>query len=167
MAIKRILVPVDFSDGALQALDYAAGLARPSGAELVVLFVVEPVYYATPADMYGASTNLSMLLEEQQRIGREQLARLARRLEKRKLKSRTVLETGVPYQVITDTASKQKADLIVMATHGRTGLSHLLMGSVAERVVRTAVCPVLTVRGYDKSAARPSRRAAASKKRRR
>ena len=148
MPIKKILVPTDFSERALQALDYAIDLARLLRAELVVLFVVEPPHYASPADLYGASANLSMLFEEQQRMGQEQLARLARRLKSRRLKIETVLETGVPYQAITETAQALKADLIVMATHGRTGLSHILMGSVAERVVRSAACPVLTVRSY-------------------
>jgi nucleotide-binding universal stress UspA family protein len=144
MRIKRILVPVDFSDNSLQALDYATQLAKPFKAEILVFFVVEPVYYATPADMYGPSANLSMLLDEQRRIGREQLARLSKKLEKRGLKIRTAMQTGTPYQAIVDAAKKLKADLIVMATHGRTGLSHLLMGSVTEKVVRSAACPVLT-----------------------
>lgn len=147
MAIKRILVPTDFSNGSLQALEYAIDLAQSCKAELIVLFVVEPVYYATPADLYGASANLTMLLEEQQRIGREQLARLGKRLSQRRVRFRTLLETGTPHQRITGTAAKLKADLIVMATHGRTGLSHVLLGSVAEKVVRTAACPVLTLRG--------------------
>jgi universal stress protein A len=146
MAIKKILVPVDFSDGSLQALDYAVALGRPFQAELLILFVVEPVYYATPADLYGASANLSMLLEEQRRVGERQLAELGRRLEKEKVRFRTFLDSGVPYQKITDRAQRLGADLIVMATHGRTGLSHLLLGSVAEKVVRSAHCPVLTVR---------------------
>jgi len=148
MILKRILVPVDFSGGSLEALEYAVALAAPFDAELVVLFVVEPVYYATPADLYGPSANLGMLLEEQQRFGREQLARLQADLAKRKVSTTTLLQTGTPYQQIVDTANRKKVDLIVMATHGRTGLSHLLLGSVAEKVVRSSACPVLTVRGY-------------------
>ncbi len=147
MTIKRILVPIDFSDTSLWALDYAIEFGKPFRPEVVVLFVVEPVYYATPAELYGPATNVSALLDEQRRIGAEQLARLARDLKKRRVKSRALLQTGTPYQVIVDTAKRVKADLIVMATHGRTGLSHMLLGSVAERVVRGAVCPVLTVRG--------------------
>ncbi|MBI4517411.1 MAG: universal stress protein [Deltaproteobacteria bacterium] len=153
--IKRILVPVDFSDTALQALDYAIEFGKPFRPELVVLFVVEPVYYATPADLYGPAANLSMLLDEQRRIGKEQLLRLAAELEKRGVNARTVLQTGTPFQVIVDTAERLKADLIVMATHGRTGLSHVLLGSVAERVVRSAACPVVTVRGYKPAKRKP------------
>lgn len=148
MLIKQILVPVDFSPVSLQALDYAVELARPFQAGLVVLHVVEPIYYATPADLYGPSANLSMLLDEQQKAAQEQLAVLATRLAEHQVKSETCVEPGVPYQVIVDTAARRRVDLIVMATHGRTGLSHLLLGSVAERVVRSAACPVLTVRGF-------------------
>jgi nucleotide-binding universal stress UspA family protein len=145
--IKRILVPVDFSDTSLHALDYAIEFGKPFKAALTVLFVVEPVYYATPADLYGPAADLGALLEEQRRIGKEQLARLAADLKKRRVPAQTVLQTGTAYQVITDAARKVKADLIVLGTHGRTGFTHLLLGSVAERVVRTAPCPVITVRG--------------------
>lgn len=151
MPLKKILVPLDFSDGSLQALDYAIDLGRPVGAQLTCLYVVEPVYYATAADIYGSSTNLSALFEEQQRIGREQLASLGQRLERRKVKWRAVLACGVPYQIIREQATELNADLIVMSTHGRTGVSHLLIGSVTEKVVRSAPCPVLTIRMQEPS----------------
>ena len=146
MAIKRVLVPVDFSAPSLQALDYAVDFARPLDAEIVVLFVVEPIYSVTPGDLYAPSSELTVLMQEQRRQGREQLVETEARLKKRYPKVRTVLEDGLAYQAIVAAADKLKADLIVMATHGRTGLSHLFMGSVAEKVVRTAGCPVLTVR---------------------
>ena len=154
--IKRILVPVDFSDTSLQALEYAIEFGKPLKAEIVVVFVVEPVYFTAPTELYAPAANVGMLLDEQRRIGREQLTRLAAGLQKRRINARTVLQTGTAYQVITDTAKRLKVDLIVMATHGRTGLSHVLLGSVAERVVRTAQCPVLTVRGGKRS--RPKRK---------
>ena len=136
VTIRQILVPVDFSAASLQALDYAVELATPFGAALTVLFVVEPLYTAG---------DFGVLLEEQQRVGNAELARLAARLEERGVTCRTLLGRGRPYQVIGDEARRCKADLIVMATHGRTGLSHLVMGSVAARVVRSAACPVLTL----------------------
>jgi nucleotide-binding universal stress UspA family protein len=116
---------------------------------LTVLFVVEPIYFATPGDLYGTSANLGMLLEEQRRTAREELKKLDDRLKKRGINVKTVLGAGVPHEVIVETAKARKAELIVMATHGRSGLSHLLMGSVAEKVVRSAGCPVLTVRAGD------------------
>jgi nucleotide-binding universal stress UspA family protein len=162
MAFKRILVPVDFSEDSLSALAYAGDLARTSNAELQVLYVVEPVYYAAPADMYATSANLGMLLDEQRRGGKEQLARIATSLKKKGRRVRTFLKTGSPAQEIVDTAKRQRADLIVVSTHGRTGLAHMLMGSVAEKVVRTATCPVLTVR---RSALKTSKKKRAAKSR--
>jgi universal stress protein A len=146
MAIRRILVPVDFSEDAINALAYARDFADRFGAELIILHVVEPIYYATPADMYVTSPNLSLLLDEQRKAATQQLARLAANLQQKGVRHRTVLKTGVPAQVIVDSAHRPGADLIVMSTHGRTGLAHILMGSVAEKVVRHADCPVLTVR---------------------
>jgi universal stress protein A len=145
MKLTRILVPTDLSEPSLRALDYAIAFAKPFGAEVVVLFVVEPIVYATPSDIYGASADLSMVLREQERSGRDQLKRLEQRYRRRVAKLRTVLQTGTPYAAITGAAKKLKADMIIMSTHGRTGLSHLFLGSVAEKVVRTAECPVLTV----------------------
>jgi universal stress protein A len=146
MAIKRILIPVDFSDDSLKAMAYAREFSKPFAAELCVLYVVEPIYYATPADMYATSSNIATLIEEQRRVGAQMLARINADLKKKGARVRTLQKTGSAAQCIVDTAKSLKADLIVMGTHGRTGLVHMLMGSVAEKVVRTASCPVLTVR---------------------
>jgi universal stress protein A len=146
MAIKRVLVPVDFSGDSLNALAYARDLVKPFNAEVVLVHVVEPIYYAAPADMYMTSPNLASIIDEQQRLAAQQLERIAGNLEKKGHRVRTVLKTGSPAQVIIDTAQRTGTDLIVMATHGHTGLAHLFMGSVAEKVVRAAACPVLTVR---------------------
>lgn len=148
MAIKNILVPVDFSEPSLRALDYAVGLAKPTRARLTVLYVVEPIAYASPADLYaGVATQLGDLITEQRRGSRKKLGEIQEKLAKKGIKSDVVLREGLAHQEIVATAAKAKADMIVLATHGRTGLSHLLMGSVAERVVRTAPCPVLSLRG--------------------
>jgi universal stress protein A len=136
MTIRQILVPVDLSKPSIQALDYAVDLAAFFKAKLLIVFVAEPLYYAG---------DLGLLVEEQQRLGREQLTRLEERVRKRGRTCETFLLRGTPYQVISEEARRRGADLIVMGTHGRTGLSHLVMGSVADRVVRIAPCPVLTV----------------------
>jgi nucleotide-binding universal stress UspA family protein len=147
MKIKRILVPVDFSKHSLKALDYAADFAKAFEAELHVLFVLEPIAYATPADFYaGMATQISDLITEQRRSATRRLAQLQTTLGKKGITAKPVLRSGIAYQEIIDAAKKLKADLIIHATHGRTGLSHLVMGSVAERVVRAAPCPVLTLR---------------------
>jgi len=146
MQIKKVLVPVDFSKDSLRAAEYAKNFAAPFGAQLVLLHVIEPIYYASPADMYAASPNLALLIEEQRKAAQAQLEQLAQKLSGQGAKVQTLLKSGSPPQVLADTAKRIKADLIVMATHGRTGLAHVLLGSVAERVVRLATCPVLTVR---------------------
>lgn len=146
MRLKRILVPTDFSEISLQALEYAIELGKPFKASIVLLHASEPIYFATPGTLYAPSGNVVMLLREQRRIAQEHLAHLARALEKRRIPIQTMLASGSPHQVIVGAAKKVGADLIVMSTHGRGGFSHLFMGSVAEKVVRSASCPVLTVR---------------------
>lgn len=147
MKIQKILVPVDFSRHSLKALAYAVDFAAPLSAEVTVLHVVEPIAYATPADLYaGMATQLGNLLAEQRRSARQQLDELAAKYAKRKVSLHIHLRDGVAYREIVDAARQLGSDLIVQATHGRTGLAHVLLGSVAERVVRTAECAVLTIR---------------------
>ena len=157
---RRILVPVDFSNPSLRALDYAVEFGRTLQAELLLLHVVEPIDYSLVGDPYGVGFDASIVYQELERVGREQLSRLAARLRARRVAVRTLLGVGPAHRVIVDTAKKQRADVVIMSTHGRTGLPHLVMGSVAERVVRNAACPVLTVRGHTGGVrARPQRRA--------
>ncbi|MGH7789194.1 MAG: universal stress protein [Candidatus Binatia bacterium] len=158
MKIKRILVPVDFSAPSQEALEYAAELAKPFSAELVALFVIEPIYYAGTDYAALSAGSLAGLVDEQRRSARAELERLEKAWRKRRLTLRTVTQTGTPYRVIVDSAKRLKADLIVMATHGRTGMSHLLMGSVSERVVRSAACPVLTLHAGPRRRRAPARR---------
>jgi nucleotide-binding universal stress UspA family protein len=159
--IKRILIPVDFSDPSLRAVDYAAELARRRRPKprLIVLHVVEPVYYPAVGEMYGVGLDLGSVYDEIERAARTRVASLARSLRRRGVTARGLTCLGTAAQAIVDTAAKLKADLIVLSTHGRTGLSHVVMGSVAERVVRTAPCAVVTVR-----AAARSRRATAARR---
>jgi nucleotide-binding universal stress UspA family protein len=161
MKIKRLLVPLDFSANSSHALDYAADFAKTFKAELLVLHVVEPIYYAVPDFTGGAAAAMAGVLDEQRHGARAQLLQIERRYAKRRIKLRILLQSGSAYQAIVDTARRLKADMIVMTTHGRTGMSHLLMGSVAERVVRSATCPVLTLR-----AGKMPRRSAPKKRKR-
>jgi nucleotide-binding universal stress UspA family protein len=142
LAIQSILVPIDFSPESLKALDYAIPFARQLGAKITVLHVVEPV--ATPDFAYYP------LMMENDKI----IAAAKHRLEQltasgkvdASLVERTLVHNGAAFHEITKAAETLKADLIVIATHGYTGLSHVLLGSTAERVVRHARCPVLVVR---------------------
>jgi nucleotide-binding universal stress UspA family protein len=151
----RILVPHDFSESADAALELAVDLAAAQGARLDVLHVVEPFH--PPPEVVA-------WLRDEQQIG-PHLKRLeevvAARVGRRRVPFQCKVVVGYPVDAILEAA--RDADLIVMATLGRTGLPHLLIGSVAERVVRHATQPVLTLRagGPARSAARRSRRARA------
>lgn len=114
-------------------------------AELVAIHAVQPLYFAAAGGMYGVGYEAGALYRELQEAARKQLVELGTALRSRRVALRTRLGVGPAHQVIADAAKRERADLIIMSTHGRTGLSHAVMGSVAERVVRTAPCPVLTV----------------------
>lgn len=150
--IKTILVPVDFSSNAARALEYAHTLATRFGASLHVIHVCEVPSLATGSmDAYAiAYSNWS------QQLGDEAERELLKVLPK--LAGVTVTTEvlfGNPARAIVTDATNRGVDLIVMGTHGRGPLMHALMGNVAERVVRTAPCPVLTVREpHDAAAAR-------------
>lgn len=140
--LKRVLVPTDFSAGSRRALDHARSLARRDGAKLLLVHVVMPA--TSPDLIYGSSvwdqTKINRAAEVAMQNWRKETG-LARN---RNVKTRVCV--GVPWREINNTAREFKADMIVIATHGRTGLSHYLLGSTAEQVVRHAVCPVLVVR---------------------
>ncbi len=142
MKFRRILAPTDFSSLSERGVAEAASLARSLGAEVVLLHVVEPAVMA--GDLYGASA-MATVMEELQNSARQALARSVAKIKKSGQRCRGVLANGGAATTIVDTAARLRIDLIVLATHGRSGLSHFLLGSVAERVVRTAACPVLTV----------------------
>jgi len=140
--VRRILAPTDFSEISDHAVRDAAGLARRLGAELILLHAVEPLLLAGDLDGSSAVATVLTSIEDG---ARKSLARRLQRLKKAGLRCRSVHATGMAATTIADAADKLRADLVVMATHGRTGVSHLFLGSVAERVVRTAHRPVLTV----------------------
>jgi nucleotide-binding universal stress UspA family protein len=143
----RILVPIDFSEASLRALDHAAALSTRLNGELMVLHAVEPIFYPVAGTVYGVNFDIGNVYEQVERSAREQLTRLAGTLRARRVEAKMLLCSGSAAAAIVAHAKKLKVDLIVIATHGRTGLSHLLLGSVAERVLRSAPCPVLTVSG--------------------
>ena len=144
--ITRVLVPTDFSAASDAALTYARSLARQFGASIHLVHVFEDPF--TSGAFVGDGT-VMMPLDLRQTLegaAREQLtARHAEHVGTLPLSS-TDLLMGSPARRIVEHAKETNADLIVMGTHGRGGLEHLLLGSVAEKVIRTASCPVLTVR---------------------
>ncbi|TAK10397.1 MAG: universal stress protein [Candidatus Manganitrophaceae bacterium] len=138
--ISRILVPTDFSDCSTEALEYAVSLAKPLQADLILAHVIEPFPYSGVDGM--AFINFEeRLIPEAQAL----LDKTSRRLSGEKLSVETHLTSGIPSHEIVNLAEREGADLIVMGPHGRTGINHLMAGSVAEKVVRLSPCPVLTV----------------------
>jgi nucleotide-binding universal stress UspA family protein len=145
MTITRILVPTDFSGDAEAAFRYALDLAKPFGAIVELLHVVED---PLAAGMWSAEFYTAEIAGLNVNLVKDAESRLRGIVGDAKAPIRLVSEvrTGPAFATILDTAREHHTDLIVMGTKGRTGLAHLLMGSVAERVVRLAPCPVLTVR---------------------
>ena len=146
--LENILVPVDFSECSGAALEYALFLARSFDAAVDVLHVWEaPQYLGMEVMVQGPGGMGQSLAQFVQAHAQKELDHLLASLEPQgNVVVRSHLETGEPHDVIIRMAEALEADLLVVGTHGRRGISHLLMGSVAERVVRRAPCPVLTVR---------------------
>jgi nucleotide-binding universal stress UspA family protein len=144
MTAQHILVPTDFSEHADYALDYAIELAKVLQAHLTVLHVfhLSPLALGEAPPAVLADTLAAMEANVQ-----HQTQMALARVQEAGLQGDSAIVEGIPFQVIINTAESMDVDLIVMGTHGRTGLTHALMGSVAEKVVRLAPCPVLVTRG--------------------
>jgi nucleotide-binding universal stress UspA family protein len=152
--IRKILVPLDFSPPSDQALAYARALAADSGASLHVLHVVEDRLLSGPWPNEVYLGELPKLRATLIGDAEERLRECAKLVEAEGVQVTCEVAIGGPTHTIVDAAATSDIDLIVMGTHGRTGLTHLLIGSVAERVIRHAPCPVLVVRER-KAADRP------------
>ena len=145
MKIQNILVATDFSETSDSALDYGRTLARTFGGRLHVLHVVENSLMWSGTD--GIAYDFALVQEEIEEAARKKLATMVGPPEGQDTSTTTLVRAGTsPAFAIVDYAKEAKIDLIVMGTHGRGFVGHLLMGSVAERVVRIAPCPVLTLR---------------------
>jgi universal stress protein A len=141
--IERILVPVDFSIHSMRALEYAGFLAQRFDAKVDVLHVWKPSEYAGDEMVLLTRSEPEITLSTFLRNHADrQLAEFLKGLPH----SDRMLESGDPATTIARVATERQYDLVVLATHGRTGLSHLMMGSVAEKVVRLCPCPVVTCR---------------------
>ena len=151
--IKKVLCPIDCSEGSRAALDYASFVAQHFGAELHVVHVWHVAQHVRPdlsvwMEAHGQQP-ISTVIEAEARAQTERFIATLKPEIARTLKVHVV--EGEPSSTITDMAARDSMDLIVMGTHGRSGLAHLAIGSVTEKVVRHAHCPVLTVRIPKKS----------------
>ncbi len=141
--LRTLVVPMDFSAHARRALDLARGLAERAGPSHLILATA----YFIPIELeaLGVPDEPRVLRELETRAARD-LEQLLTGLQDAGVSSEFVTQRGAPASVILELARAKHADLIVMGTHGRTGIEHALLGSVAERVVREAPCPVLCVK---------------------
>ncbi|MBB5021476.1 universal stress protein [Desulfurispira natronophila] len=140
---KRILAPVDMSDFSLQALKYAVEVAQKYGAELTVFSVVNGSFYT---NTFMNVLDLDNIVASVHKQVEENLKEVVKTYENSGVKMGVVVEEGNPYLAICEYAEKHNTDLIVMASHGYSGLDSILIGSVTEKVVRKASCPVLTLK---------------------
>jgi nucleotide-binding universal stress UspA family protein len=143
--IRSILAPTDFSEHAAKAVKYACLLAERLGAELHLLHVLSDIVPAGPDPMLTPVLPPEFYVETRQQ-SEQALGKVLEPDWGRPAAVKTCVTWGEPVEEIVTYASEHPIDLIVVATHGRTGLSHVLLGSVAERIVREAPCPVLTIR---------------------
>ena len=144
LEIKKVLVPIDFSDYSKSSLRYAVNFAKQFNAEIYLIYVLEPVIY--PPDFSMGQIAIPSINAEWDERAREELENLAKTEIPEGVNVKTILKNGKPFLEIIDTASEENIDLIIIATHGHSGVEHILFGSTAEKVVRKAPCPVLTLR---------------------
>ncbi|MEN6616207.1 MAG: universal stress protein [Syntrophorhabdus sp.] len=140
---KKILCPVDFSKFTPQIVAYAADLAKKYGSELHMLHVIPNLTYFTPYESFLTPENLVAIEKNIQDEVNSDFAKLLKTMD---VKVKTATREGTPFVEIIDYAKTEGIDLIVMGTHGRSGIEHILIGNVAEKVVRKSPCPVLTIR---------------------
>jgi nucleotide-binding universal stress UspA family protein len=144
MEYRTILFPTDFSQGARAAMDYALSLARDYKAKLILLYVIQDI---SIAEWYiPSSLSAADLVSDMQKGAEKEMEKWAAEARGAVADVEALVVRGVPFVEIVRTAKDRKADLLVIGTHGRTGIDHMLFGSTAEKVVRKSPCPVLTVR---------------------
>ncbi len=142
--IKKILVPIDFSDYSKNALKYAVQFSKNFSAKIYLVYVVEPVIY--PADFSMGQVAIPSMDIDLHERAEEELKNLAQNFISADIEVETLIKSGKPFVEINETAREKDVDLIIIATHGHSGVEHILFGSTAEKVVRKAPCPVLTLR---------------------
>ncbi len=151
LGIQHILVPIDFSEHSKNALQYAIPYAVQFKARLDLLYVVEPTIY--PADFSFGQVGFPNIEEELRKRGSEELDALLQKEIQGRVNASASVRTGKPFYEINEYARENGVDLIIIATHGHTGVEHILFGSTVEKVVRKAPCPVLVVRDSSSPAA--------------
>lgn len=148
LPVKRILVPVDFSECSIFALRYAANLARQADASILLVYVATSLI--APPEMEFVQLDTKKFREEVEKHATAKLTSLARSTVPGTVRVTPIVRHGSAWERICKVAKERRADLIVVGSHGYTGFKHLILGSTAEKVVRSAGCPVLVVRDRER-----------------
>ncbi len=149
MAIpKRILVATDFSEASEAALDYAVDLAKAIGAKIVVLHAYELPVYGFPDGALIATADMAATIMNGAQAG---VAAMCESRASRGVELSQVVRQGIVWEEVESVADEMSVELVVVGTHGRTGIAHALLGSVAEKIIRTSTRAVLTVHGPKKA----------------
>ena len=146
--INKVLVPIDFSDYSKDALIYSINFIKCFKAELILIYVIEPVIY--PPDFSATQITIPPTDSELTKNADDGLAKLIKNEIPSEIKARKIRKTGKPFIEIVETVNEENIDLIIISSHGRTGSEKILFGSTAEKVVKKAPCPVLTLRNPQK-----------------
>lgn len=145
--LKRILCPLDLSDYSLHALNYAISLVKQYSGELFLIYVLEDII--PPIDFGWVQTSIPEIEEGRTERAQKALEEVIKKFKSEKIKITPAVRRGKPFEQIIKFAREFEIDLIVIATHGRTGTKHVLFGSTTERVIRKSPCPVLSIRHPD------------------
>lgn len=145
---NKILCPVDFSEFTDQILNYAVTIAKRFDSELHLIHVIPNLNYFTPYESFLTPENLVAIERNIEGEVEKDFDKITKKID---LPFKRIIKTGVTFVEIIDYIKEHGVDLVVMGTHGRSGIEHILIGSVAEKVVRKSPCPVLTVRPKDKA----------------
>ncbi|MCK6604430.1 MAG: universal stress protein [Ignavibacteriaceae bacterium] len=141
---KKILVPIDFSDFSKNAFKYSLSFAKQHNAAITLVYVMEPVFY--PPDLSLGQITLPAVDLDMEGKAREELEKVADLARNEGVAAATIIKMGKPFVEIIDTAREEDSDLIIISTHGHSGMEQILFGSTADKVVRKAPCPVLVIR---------------------
>jgi universal stress protein A len=140
---KKILCPVDFSEFTDEILEYAVNIAQKYNSELHLIHIIPNLNYFTPYESFFTPENLIVVEKNMEAEVNKDFDELMKKIN---VPAKKIIKNGAAFVEIINYARTESMDLIIIGTHGRTGLEHILIGSVAERVLRKSPCPVLTVR---------------------
>ena len=146
VGFKRIIVPIDFSDCSRKALEYAAATARAHKSKLTILHVYEESFVEPYVNAANSEEEANEIIKEIERVNETKYDEFLKTVDLSGVEYEKLLKKGIPETDIVEIAMEQQANLIVMGTHGRSGIKHILIGSTAEEVVRTVHCDIIIVK---------------------